>query len=200
MQFAYVRQGEALGLGHAIRCARFIANDEPVAVLLGDDVFSGDTPALGELMKVYAETGISVVGVQQVPLEHVSRYGVVSARIGKGGAWKVDSIIEKPEVENAPSNYAVIGRYVLTPEVFDILETLPPGHGGEFQLTDALAVMATRGRLMAMELKQRRFDTGNKLDYLKACIDFGLRRPEFSTELQKFILAKAQEFLGHRVP
>ena len=200
MQFTYVRQGEALGLGHAIRCARFVANDEPVAVLLGDDVFSGDTPALGELMKVYAETGMAVVGVQQVPREHVSRYGVVSTRRKAGASWQVDSIVEKPEISKAPSNYAVIGRYILTPEVFDILETLPPGHGGEFQLTDALAVLANRGRLMAVELRQRRFDTGNKLDYLKACMEFGLQRPEFNSELQRFIIEKAAEFSRHLIP
>ena len=199
MQFAYVRQGEALGLGHAIRCASFIANNEPVAVLLGDDVFSGDTPALGELMKVHAETGMAVVGVQQVPREHVSRYGVVSARTEAGVAWQVNSIVEKPEIDKAPSDFAVIGRYILTPEVFDILETTPPGHGGEFQLTDALTVLANRGRLMAVEIKQRRFDTGNKLDYLKACLEFGLQRPEFHSELRKFILEKAEEFSTHNV-
>ena len=197
MQFTYVRQGEALGLGHAIQCARFVANDEPVAVLLGDDVFSGNTPALGELMKVYAETGMAVVGVQKVPRGHVSRYGVVSARTAACAAWQVGSIVEKPEVDKAPSDFAVIGRYILTPEVFDILETISPGHGGEFQLTDALTVMADRGRLMAVELKQRRFDTGNKLDYLKACLEFGLQRPEFHSELQAFVLEKAEEFARH---
>ena len=200
MQFTYVRQGEALGLGHAIRCARFVANDESVAVLLGDDVFSGDKPALGDLMKVYAETGMAVVGVQQVPREHVSRYGVVTAPTEAGAFWQVNSIVEKPEIDQAPSNFAVIGRYILTPEVFEILETTPLGHGGEFQLTDALTVMASRGRLMAVELKQRRFDTGNKLDYLKACIEFGLQRPEFHSELQAFVLEKAAEFASRRKP
>jgi len=199
MQFAYVRQGEALGLGHAIRCARFIANNEPVAILLGDDVFLGDPPALGELVTVYAETGMAVVGVQHVPLEHVSRYGVVSARTEACASWQVTSIVEKPEVAQAPSNFAVIGRYILTPEVFDLLETIPPGHGGEYQLTDALTVMANRGRLMAVELQQRRFDTGNKLDYLKAGMEFGLQRPEFQLELQKYILEKAAELSRHPI-
>ena len=200
MQFAYVRQGEALGLGHAIRCARFVASNEPVAVLLGDDVFSGDTPALGELMKVYAETGMAVVGVQQVPWEQVSRYGVVSARTEACKAWQVNTIVEKPEIDKAPSDFAVVGRYILTPEVFDILENIPLGHGGEFQLTDALTVLADRGRLMAVNLQQRRFDTGNKLDYLKACMEFGLQRPEFHAELQEFILEKAAEFSHNRIP
>ena len=199
MQFTYVRQGDALGLGHAIRCASFVANDEPVAVLLGDDVFFGDTPALGDLIKVYAETGMAVVGVQRVPREHVSRYGVVSAGSGARAAWQIDLIVEKPDIERAPSDFAVIGRYILTPEVFDILETIPLGHGGEFQLTDALTVMADRGRLMAVELRQRHFDTGNKLDYMKACMEFGLQRPEFHLELQKYILEKAADLSSHNM-
>lgn len=148
-------------------------------------------------MKVHAETGMAVVGVQQVPREHVRRYGVVSGRKEACVAWQVDSIIEKPEIDKAPSDFAVIGRYILTPEVFDILDTISSGHGGEFQLADALAVMADRGGLMAVELKQRRFDTGNKLDYLKACIEFGLQRPEFYLELQAFVLEKAAEFARH---
>ena len=193
MNFSYVRQGEALGLGHAIKCARFITNGEPVAVLLGDDVFSGDPPALADLLRVHAQTGMSVVGVQRVPVENVGRHGIVSSPPVGGTTWQVNTIVEKPEIENAPSNFAVVGRYILTPEVFDILETTPLGHGGEFQLTDALTVLANRGQLMAVELQQRRFDTGNKLDYIKACIEFALERPEFHLELQEFLLKKAAE-------
>ena len=194
MHFSYVRQGEALGLGHAIKCARFITNGEPVAVLLGDDVFSGDPPALAELLSIHSQTGMSVVGVQRVPIEHVGRHGVVSAPPMDCMAWQVNAIVEKPEIDDAPSNFAVVGRYVLTPEVFDILETTPRGHGGEFQLTDALTILANRGQLMAVELQQRRFDTGNKLGYIKACLEFALQRSEFHLELQNFILQKAAEF------
>ena len=194
MNFSYVRQGEALGLGHAIKCARFITNGEPVAVLLGDDVFPGDPPALADLLRVHAQTGMSVVGVQRVPVEDVGRHGVVSVPPKGCTAWQVNAIVEKPEIEDAPSDFAVVGRYILTPEVFDILETTPQGHGGEFQLTDALTALANRGQLMAVELPQRRFDTGNKLDYIKACLEFALQRPEFQLALRKFVLDKAKEF------
>lgn len=193
MNFSYVRQGEALGLGHAIKCAGFITNGEPVAVLLGDDVFSGPTPALADLLRVHSQTGMTVVGVQHVPTEQVGRYGIVSAPPKGCSSWQVSTIVEKPCVEDAPSNFAVVGRYILTPEVFEILETTPKGHGGEYQLTDALTILASRGRLMAVNLPQRRFDAGNKLDYLKACLEFALQRPEFNTELRKFVLEKALE-------
>lgn len=193
MHFSYVRQGEPLGLGHAIRCARFVSNDEPVAVLLGDDVFDGEPPALSELMRVYENTGLSVVGVQRVPNDQVGRYGIVSAPVESPGAWTVNSIVEKPNMNQAPSNYAVIGRYILTPEVFDLLEKIPQGYGGEYQLTDALSILAGSGRLMAVELGQQRFDTGNKVDYLKACLEFALRRSEFREEFGHFVLDKAEE-------
>ena len=192
LQFAYVRQGEPLGLGHAVRCAHLVANHEPVAVLLGDDVFSGDGPALTPLLEAHERTGLSVVGVQEVPNNHVNRYGIVSPPHSPfDDFWTVDKIDEKPSQASAPSQYAVVGRYILTPEVFDVLATLPPGHGGEYQLTDALAVMAARGQLVAARIRQKRYDTGNKLDYLKANIDFALKRSEFSNDLNAFILEKA---------
>ena len=185
VQFAYVRQGEALGLGHAIRCAKFVVGDEPVAVLLGDDVFESSSPAIGALLEIHAQTGLAIVGVQEVPRNHVDRYGIVSPPPYTGKSWRVGAIVEKPYIDSAPSSFAVVGRYVLTPEVFEILETLKPGHGGEYQLTDALAIMASRGRLMATRIGQRRFDTGNKLDYLKACVEFALKRSEFGLDLRE---------------
>ena len=200
MQFSYIRQGEALGLGHAIKCARSIANGEPVAVLLGDDVFSGESPALADLLSVYSQTGMSVVGVQRVPIEQIRRHGIVSAPPFGCTTWLVNEIVEKPEMEDAPSTFAVVGRYILTPDVFDILETIPQGHGGEFQLTDALTILAGRGQLMAVELQQRRFDTGNKLDYIKACLEFALQRPEFKPALEKFVMEKSSEFMLNLTP
>jgi UTP--glucose-1-phosphate uridylyltransferase len=190
LQFAYVRQGEPLGLGHAIRCAQLVANHEPVAVLLGDDVFDGEGPALAPLMAAYAQTGMSVVGVQEVPKEHLGRYGVVNGNPAGTLFWPVHTIVEKPDPNLAPSRFAVVGRYILTPEVFEILKTLPPGHGGEYQLTDALAIMGRQGKLTAAVIPHKRYDTGNKLDYIKACIDFALKRPEFQSELQAFLLSK----------
>lgn len=194
LQFAYIRQGKALGLGHAVCCAQAIAGTEPVAVLLGDDVFDGDGPALAPLLHAHEITGMAVVGVQEVPLEHVSRYGVVNGASERTSSWPVTNIVEKPSLGDEPSRFAVVGRYILTPEIFEILQALPPGHGGEFQLTDALAVLAQRGRLMAAVIPHRRYDTGNKLDYIKANFEFALKRPEFESELQSYIRTKATEF------
>ncbi|BDU74883.1 UTP--glucose-1-phosphate uridylyltransferase GalU [Mesoterricola silvestris] len=178
-QFSYVRQGEPLGLGHAVLCARHAVGDEPFALLLGDDVFDENDPALGALIAAYEATGKSVVGVQEVPESHVSRYGIVSIPASGGGPWwEVDHIVEKPRPENAPSRWAVVGRYVVLPEVFEHLASLKPGVGGEYQLTDALMVMAEAGRLVAAPIPARRFDTGDKLDYLKANVEFALKRDD----------------------
>lgn len=192
LQFAYIRQGEALGLGHAVRCAKPLVGDEPVAVLLGDDVFDADSPALAGLIDTHREFGLSVVGVQEVPRQHVDRYGIVTIPKFILDCGHVTAITEKPSIPAASSNLAVVGRYILTPEAFDILGTLSPGHGGEYQLTDALSVLADRGRLVARRIPQKRFDTGNKLDYLKACVEFALKRPEFATELKEFITQTAK--------
>jgi UTP--glucose-1-phosphate uridylyltransferase len=178
-EFAYVRQGEPLGLGHAVLCAHHAVGDEPFALLLGDDVFDEADPALGALIAAFNATGKAVVGVQEVPLAHVSRYGIVNPPApGEAGWWPVDRIVEKPAPDRAPSRWAVVGRYVLTPDVFDHLRQLQPGVGGEYQLTDALAALAALGKLVAAPIPARRFDTGDKLDYLKANVEFGLKRED----------------------
>jgi UTP--glucose-1-phosphate uridylyltransferase len=178
-QFVYVRQGEPLGLGHAVLCARNTVGNEPFALLLGDDVFDEDNPALGALVEAFQATGKSVVGVQEVPLAHVSRYGIVTAPASPGpGWWEVERIVEKPTQELAPSRWAVVGRYVLKPRVFDHLKKVKPGVGGEYQLTDALAMLAAEGQLVAAPIPARRYDTGDKLDYLKANVEFGLKRED----------------------
>ncbi len=192
VQFSYVRQGEALGLGHAIACAENTVGDAPFAVLLGDDVFSSEHPAIDHLMSVYAETGCSVVGVQEVGATEVSRYGIVNAPLPQRSYWPVHNIVEKPAPENAPSRYAVVGRYILTPNVFGILKSLKPGHGGEYQLTDALSTLASEGKLVATPIPNQRFDTGNKLEYLKACFEFALERPEFTDALKAYICKRAE--------
>jgi UTP--glucose-1-phosphate uridylyltransferase len=188
---AYVRQGEPLGLGHAVLCARAAVGDEPFALLLGDDVFDEAVPSLSALVEAFQQTGKSVVGVQPVPLDQVSRYGIVNAPSGSEGFWEVNRILEKPLPAEAPSNYAVVGRYVLTAEIFNHLANLQPGVGGEFQLTDALASLAGEGRLVAAIIPARRFDTGNKLEYLKANVEFALKRedlgPEFLAYLQDLV-------------
>lgn len=186
-QFAYVRQGEPLGLGHAVLCAQHAVGNEPFALLLGDDVFDEEDPALGALISAHEATGHSVVGVQQVPWEHVPRYGIVNAPEPTAPWWNVHAIVEKPRRENAPSNWAVVGRYILTARVFDHLRDLKPGVGNEYQLTDALAMLAMEGELAAAPIPAKRFDTGNKLDYLKANVEFALKREDLGSEFFDYL-------------
>jgi UTP--glucose-1-phosphate uridylyltransferase len=178
--FSYVRQGEPLGLGHAVLCAKHAVGAEPFALLLGDDVFDEASPALDVLIQAYRATGKSVVGVQLVPLEEVSRYGIVNGCCPGELIWPVSTIVEKPSPEIAPSQYAVVGRYILSPCIFETLEGLQPGEGGEYQLTDALSVLAKDGGLVAAVIPAKRYDTGNKLDYLKANVEFALKRKELA--------------------
>ena len=184
---SYVRQGEPLGLGHAVLCARAAVGDEPFALLLGDDVFDEADPALSALVAAFERTGKSVVGVQPVPVDQVSRYGIVNAPAKPGESWDVHTIVEKPQPADAPSSYAVVGRYVLTAEVFIHLAALQPGVGGEFQLTDALAQLAHEGRLVAAAIPAKRFDTGNKLDYLKANVEFALKRKDLGPDFMAYL-------------
>lgn len=185
--FAYVRQGEPLGLGHAVLCARYAVGDEPFALLLGDDVFDERDSALDSLIAAYRSSGKSVVGVQEVPPEHVSRYGIVNAPGSNQAVWDVTNIVEKPSPKDAPSRWAVVGRYVLEPRVFEHLAALEPGVGGEYQLTDALAVLAREGRLVAAPIPAKRYDTGNKLDYLKANVEFALKREDLREDFTAYL-------------
>ena len=194
-QFSYVRQGEPLGLGHAVLCAHHAVGNEPFALLLGDDVFDEADPALSALIAAFEATGKSVVGVQEVPLAHVSRYGIVNPPAeGAPEWWDVDCIVEKPNQADAPSRWAVVGRYVLLPKVFEYLRKLKPGVGGEYQLTDALAKMAAHGHLVAAPIPARRYDTGDKLDYLKANVEFGLKREDLGGPF----LAYLKELVANR--
>ena len=185
--FVYVRQGEPLGLGHAVLCAKHAVGDEPFALLLGDDVFDEAEPALDALIAAHEATGKSVVGVQEVPLEHVKRYGIVSAPPDAADVWPVQRIVEKPSPDQAPSRFAVVGRYVLTPDVFKHLEALEPGVGGEYQLTDALMKLAQEGKLVAARIPAKRFDTGDKLDYLKANVEFALKREDLGPAFREYL-------------
>ena len=186
-QFSYVRQGEPLGLGHAVLCARHAVGDEPFALLLGDDVFAEEDKALEALVAAHAATGKSVVGVQEVPLDHVSRYGIVNAPSHPMEVWEVNRIVEKPKPEAAPSRFAVVGRYVLAQEIFDHLARLEPGVGGEYQLTDALMKLAEEGQLVACRIPAKRYDTGNKLDYLKANVEFALKRGDLGADFLAYL-------------
>ena len=190
--FSYVRQGEPLGLGHAVLCAKHAVGGEPFALLLGDDVFDDADPALGVLIRAHQATGKSVVGIQQVPIEHVHRYGIVNAaQSDDEQCWTVDSIVEKPRPDDTPSQSAVVGRYILPPTIFDLLEALEPGADCEYQLTDALSVLAKNGELVAATIPAKRYDTGNKLDYLRANVEFALKRdglgPQFLSYLKALV-------------
>ncbi len=185
----YVRQGEAKGLGHAVLCARQHVGDEPFAVLLGDDLIDENDDILSTMMEVQAKTGGSVIALIEVDPAQISAYGCADISPVDGeGYFRVNRLVEKPAVDEAPSNLVVIGRYVLHPAVFDVLEDTAPGRGGEIQLTDALETLATRegegGGVYGVVFRGRRYDTGDKLSYLKAVITIASERPEFGEELK----------------
>lgn len=186
----YVRQPYMRGLGDAILCAREFVDGEPFGVILGDDiVYTGNgEPALKQLMDRYYETGSTVVGCQVVPEEKVSAYGIIQGeRTENPDLLKVVDMIEKPSIKEAPSRFAALGRYVITPEVFDILEQTKPGKGGEIQLTDALRVMPRCGNVYAYNFTGKRYDTGNKLGYLKAVVEFALRLEDLGEGFREYL-------------
>lgn len=186
----YTRQQYMRGLGDAILCAKDFIDGEPFGVILGDDVVynANGEPALRQLMDQYEKTGGTVIGCQVVKPEQVSSYGIVDGvKTDDPNLLKVKDMIEKPSVEEAPSRFAALGRYVITPEVFDVLEQTKPGKGGEIQLTDALRVMAHNGSVYAYNFTGKRYDTGNKLGYLKATVEFALRRPDLGPQFRQYL-------------
>lgn len=187
----YIRQKEPRGLGHAILCAKAFIGHEPFAVLLGDDVvYNPDYPCLRQLMDVYEATGGSVLGCQSVPKEKVSSYGIVaSVPTESERVFRVSDMVEKPAAAEAPSNLAVLGRYVIMPEIFDILEQTAPGRGGEIQLTDALKVLAKQQAMYAYDFLGRRYDVGDKLGYLEATVEYALRRDDLREKFMDYLRA-----------
>lgn len=187
----YIRQREMRGLGDAILCARAFMGGEPFAVLLGDDVVyseRGRAPALRQLMDIYEATGGSVLGCQLVPQEKVSAYGIVDGTATDNPRLlRVLDMVEKPAVEEAPSRMAVLGRYVITPQIFDILEETQPGKGGEVQLTDALRVLARQERVYAYDFEGIRYDVGDKLGFLEATVEYALRRPDLGRDFAEYL-------------
>ena len=184
----YVRQKEPKGLGHAVLCAKHFVGDEPFAVLLGDDIMDAEVPVLKQLMDVYEDCEGSVLGVQEVPKDRVSSYGVVKPVAVKERLWRADDLVEKPSVEEAPSRLAVLGRYIISPEIFGILERTEPGRGGEIQLTDALKKLSEREPVYAYEFEGRRYDVGDKQGYLEATVDFALKRPDLREPFLRYLL------------
>ncbi len=184
----FIRQKEAKGLGDAILCARQFVGDEPFAVLLGDDIVSAEVPVLSQLIKAYKDMGGSVLGVQKVPKDKVSSYGIVNPEKINENIWKAVSLVEKPEIEEAPSRLAVLGRYILTPEIFDILEHTQPGSGGEIQLTDAINELASIQNVYAYRFEGRRYDIGDKEGFLEATVEYALSRADLRDKFMAYLV------------
>jgi UTP--glucose-1-phosphate uridylyltransferase len=183
----YVRQKEPLGLGHAILCAQPLVGDEPFAVFLGDDIIVSDPPCIAQLLAVFEQHGDPVLAVKQVPTSQLSRYGVIRGTPIGENVYLVDDLVEKPAPEAAPSDLAIIGRYVLTPDIFPILAETPPDHRGEIQLTDALRRLRARRPLYAVRFTGQHFDTGEKLGFLKATVDMALARPDLGDAFREYL-------------
>lgn len=182
-----VRQKKPLGLGHAIWSARDVVGDEPFAVLLGDDLVLSRQPCCLQMIKLFEEVQEAIVAVQQVPMDQTYHYGIVEGKPYKERTYKIDRMIEKPAPGTSQSNLAIIGRYILLPEIFPLLEQTEPGHGGEIQLTDALLKLSQQRSMYAYEFEGTRFDAGDKLGYLKAIVAFGLLHSELGGEFKKYL-------------
>ncbi|HDC5579349.1 TPA: UTP--glucose-1-phosphate uridylyltransferase GalU [Staphylococcus aureus] len=183
----YVRQKEQKGLGHAISSARQFIGNEPFAVLLGDDIVESEVPAVKQLIDVYEETGHSVIGVQEVPEADTHRYGIIDPLTKNGRQYEVKKFVEKPAQGTAPSNLAIMGRYVLTPEIFDYLKTQKEGAGNEIQLTDAIESMNNDNQVYAYDFEGERYDVGEKLGFVKTTIEYALKDDSMREELTRFI-------------
>jgi len=185
--YAYIRQREALGLGHAVLCARHLLGDEPFAVILADDLIDAKTPVLKQMMQVHAKQGGSVIAVQNVDRKDTSSYGIVSSEPVGPRLSRMSAIVEKPKPEEAPSTLGVVGRYVLSPRIFHFLENLRPGAGREIQLTDAIGRLLREEAVHAYEFEGRRYDCGSKLGYLQATVDYALKHPEVAEGFREYL-------------
>ncbi|OGA33910.1 MAG: UTP--glucose-1-phosphate uridylyltransferase, partial [Betaproteobacteria bacterium RIFCSPLOWO2_12_61_14] len=183
----YIRQTEALGLGHAVLCARPVIQDEPFAVILADDLIDGETPIVSQMVDVFRQHQCSILGVQDVPREQTRSYGIVDATPLGPDIEQVNAIVEKPEPEDAPSTLAVVGRYILTPRIFHHLEKVQAGAGGEIQLTDGIAALMREEKMLAYRFKGTRYDCGSKLGYLQATVALGLKHPEVRDEFDAYL-------------
>ena len=189
----YIRQKEPKGLGHAIHCAKSFVGDEPFAVMLGDDVVDNDVQCLKQLMDGYDEYKTTILGVQEVIPENVNKYGIVNGIHIEDKVYKVKDLVEKPSIEEAPSNVAILGRYITTPKIFEILENTKPGKGGEIQLTDALKALVENEAMYAYNFDGRRYDVGDKLGFLQATVEMALKREELRDDFIKYLETKPWE-------
>lgn len=185
---SYVRQKEPLGLGHAILCARALVGSEPFGVFLGDDIIGmASTPCMRQLLDVFASHGGPVIAVERVPRERIHQYGVIAGRPIGDNVYEITDLVEKPRAQDAPSDLAIIGRYVLTPDIFEILAETRPDARGEIQLTDGLRTLRQRRPMYAVAFEGRRYDTGDKLGFLKATVEFALARPDLADEFREYL-------------
>lgn len=183
----YIRQPEALGLGHAVLCAKPVVGNEPFAVILADDLIDGAVPCMQQMTALFDKTGSSILGVEDVAPSETGSYGIVDTAGVTVDVAEVKSIVEKPRPEDAPSTLAVVGRYVLTPKIFDLLEQVKPGKGGEIQLTDAISALLQYEKVLAYRFAGKRYDCGSKLGYMKANVEFALRHPEIGAEFAEYL-------------
>jgi UTP--glucose-1-phosphate uridylyltransferase len=187
----YVRQAEALGLGHAVLCARPVVGNDPFAVILADDlIYNEGESCLKQMVRKFEYNRCSVLGVEEVPPMDTDKYGVVKAELVSEGLSRISEIVEKPKPEDAPSNLAVVGRYILTARIFDLLQTTARGAGGEIQLTDAIAELLKEEQVLAYEFEGTRYDCGSKLGYLMASVEYGLRHPELKEEFGEYLTSR----------
>jgi len=183
----YIRQPEPLGLGHAVLCAQPVVGNDAFAVLLADDLMDSQPPAMARMGQLFEKEGCSILGVEEVPRDQTESYGIVTIEAMTGDTARIHSIVEKPKPAQAPSNLGVIGRYVLTPRIFDLLGAVTPGAGGEIQLTDAISALLGHERVLALRLPGRRFDCGSKLGYLQATVELGVRHPEVGAAFARYL-------------
>jgi UTP--glucose-1-phosphate uridylyltransferase len=187
----YVRQGEPLGLGHAVLCARPVVGNQPFFVHLADDLIDAEEACLAQMARKFVATGGSVLGVEEVPRDQTRQYGIIDAEAAEDGLRRLRGIVEKPRPEDAPSNLAVVGRYILTPRIFDLLEETRAGAGGEIQLTDAIARLLLEEPVYGLEFDGLRFDCGSKLGYLEATVHYGLKHPELGADFRAHLAGLA---------
>ncbi|MBY0123490.1 UTP--glucose-1-phosphate uridylyltransferase GalU [Bacillus sp. S/N-304-OC-R1] len=183
----YVRQKEPLGLGHAVLCAKKFIGNEPFAVLLGDDIVDSEVPALKQMINQYNVVQSSILGCNEVPRSEVNKYGIVNYSEKEGDLYKVESLVEKPSIEEAPSTQAIVGRYILSPAIFELLEEVAPDKKGEIQLTDAIDRLLGKESIYSYILQGKRYDVGDKFGFLQASIDYALKRPDLKDKLEAYI-------------
>jgi UTP--glucose-1-phosphate uridylyltransferase len=188
INIGYIRQGYALGLGHAIYCARPFVNDEPFAVILSDDIIDPEERLLADMIRLYKELKSPILALEQVPASDIHRYGVIDGVREGDGVYRIKDLIEKPSAESAPSDMAIIGRYILTPDIFRVLQKARPGKGGEIQLTDAIRVLLKTRPVYGFLFKGKRYDAGDKFGYLKATVDFALKNADLSAQFKSYII------------